>query len=295
MRETRKRPRRRGLPISASPPIRPNLTTGAPRTRFCCQTQLGVSGIIIHRWPDILFSSNPRGTQGHAARISKWLFRVTRVFEQSQRLNPPHPAFLHALVGLTGELNITSCRKRYFSKLEVWLHRRCEVESVDGGATENNSCDLSDDNENRFFYILLGRWTTWCGDIGTASGELVFRNKFEGKTEVVTAKIYTHQLGPAPPGRGGRGGGRLLLYISYVGTFRPSGYRFQGHIFVSNRIVTANLLLSSPFNHIIFTDFVWLPSSEMRDNANLCTVCIALNTVMLGPALNRVRNYSTSL
>ena len=185
----------------------------------------------------------------------------TRVFEPSQRLNPPHPAFLHALVGLTGELNITSCRKRYFSKLEVWLHRRCEVESVDGGATENNNCDLSDDNENRFFYILLGRWTTWCGDIGTASGELVFRNKFEGKTEAVTAKVYTHQLGPAPPGRGG---GKVTPIYFLCGDVPPVRVSFSGSYFC---VKQDRHRKSSPFLSLQPHNFHWFRVTAFVRNA----------------------------
>ena len=98
----------------------------------------------------------------------------------------------------------------------------------------------------------------------------------------------------------GGGGGGVLPFISYIRTFRPSGYHFQGSVL--NRVynltflclkqgLPSNLLLFSPFDHIIFADFVRFV--EMRENANLCTVFSVLNTVMLGPVLNRVRNYST--
>ena len=52
----------------------------------------------------------------------------------------------------------------------------------------------------------------------------------------------------------------------------------------------ANLLLL-PLNHII--SLISCAFAEMRENPNLCTVCVVLNAVMLGPVLNRVRNYST--
>ena len=65
-------------------------------------------------------------------------------------------------------------------------------------------------------------------------------------------------------------------------------------IFVINRwhiwfqeefqIVPANLLVFSLFDHLIFADFVRF--FEMCENANLCTVSIVLNTVMIVPVLN---------
>ena len=91
----------------------------------------------------------------------------------------------------------------------------------------------------------------------------------------------------------------VLSYISYIGMFHSSGYHFQSslsqtgytvsHFCTLNRVFPANLLLFSPFAHIIFTEF--LRFIEMRENVNLCI--FVLNTVMLCPVLNRVRNYST--
>ena len=70
-----------------------------------------------------------------------------------------------------------------------------------------------------------------------------------------------------------------------------TGYTMS-NLCVLNRVFPANLLLFSPFDHIlIFADFVRFV--EMRENANLCTVFSVLNTVMLCPVLNRVRNYSS--
>ena len=63
-------------------------------------------------------------------------------------------------------------------------------------------------------------------------------------------------------------------YISKIGTFRQSGYHFQGplgagytisHFRVLNRCVPANLLLFSPFDRKMFTDFV-----RLRWNAWKC-------------------------
>ena len=59
------------------------------------------------------------------------------------------------------------------------------------------------------------------------------------------------------------------LYISYIGTFKQPGYHFRvlclkqgnytiSHFRVLNRVFPANLLLFSPFDHIIFADFVHL-------------------------------------
>ena len=89
--------------------------------------------------------------------------------------------------------------------------------------------------------------------------------------------------------REGCAGGRILPYISYIVTFRLSGYHFQGSLFwtgytishfrVLNKVFPANHLLFSPFDHIIFTDFACF--IEMHENANLCTIFSVLNTACL--------------
>ena len=67
-----------------------------------------------------------------------------------------------------------------------------------------------------------------------------------------------------------------------VGTFRQSGYHFQGPR-VLNRVIPANLgdlLLSFPFDHMIFANFVRLCWNVWRRKL-ICTVLSVLNTACL--------------
>ena len=53
-------------------------------------------------------------------------------------------------------------------------------------------------------------------------------------------------------------------------------------------VFTGSSTIIYAFPHVIFAHFVFF--SLMM---NLCIVIIVLNTVMVGPVFNRVRNYST--
>ena len=84
--------------------------------------------------------------------------------------------------------------------------------------------------------------------------------------------------------------GGVLPYISYIGTFRQSGYHFQGplswtghtisHLGVLNRVIPTNILLSFPSDHIIFADSLRLRWNAWKRKL-ICTVLSVLNTACL--------------
>ena len=78
--------------------------------------------------------------------------------------------------------------------------------------------------------------------------------------------------------------------IPLGGPLSWTGYTIS-HFRVLNRVVPINLLLFSPFDHIIFADFVRLHWNTWKGQLTCRLWCFEYS--LLGPVMNRVRNYST--